>query len=237
MATSTLLRAVFPDSPSPTARCRTSGSSSIARRAIEWQSPASWPPSMRAELTRQPEQPHSASAHAAILAGVAALLAVSGCTPHRPPEDTPRTAQPETSRAVPPLARREIVPGVVWWVTLSDSTVQLGRPVELRAIMRNTTAAATQVEMPWSRELGVDLVVADAQGGVVWHRNHGFESDLMGGPLHIAAADSLVWSAVWTQRDTLGRPVRPGEFWVRAVRWHRFPADSGTGSVRLAVQR
>ncbi len=169
-----------------------------------------------------------------------AILGVTSCVQRRSSDDTARAGQRETDRATPSMSRessREVAPGVEWWVTLSDTVVEPGRPVELRVHMYNTTSALAEVRVPSSRDQGVDVVVADGHGRVVWHRNQGFEPDLSGYPLHIPAGDAVTWTVVWTQRDTLGKAVSPGEFWVRAVLANRFPTDSGTGSVRLRVGR
>ena len=101
----------------------------------------------------------------------------------------------------------------------------------------HTTTSLAEVRVPSSRDQGVDVIVADGRGRVVWHRNQGFESDLSAHPLYIPAGDSVVWTILWTQRDTLGNAVSAGEYWVRAVIANRFPTDSGTGSVRLRVGR
>lgn len=136
------------------------------------------------------------------------------------------------------LSRERHLPaGVTWRTILSDSVVRIGEPVEIRVVMWNATPSFAVVRVPGGREVGVDVVVSDSLDQIVWHHNYGVEPDLKSHPIQIPAGDSLRWTVVWTQRDTLERQVLPGIYSIRGVMADRYRVDSGTGAVRLRIAR
>lgn len=124
---------------------------------------------------------------------------------------------------VPPAestGEREVV--VIPPATLSDTLrlevqvaaeVRQGDAVPIVLRLVNISARTIEVHLQ-GRETVFDLIVREAEGGIVWRRLEGETAMAILALRPLAPGAAFEFRHVWDQRDRAGRPVPPGRYHV-----------------------
>lgn len=134
-----------------------------------------------------------------------------------------------------PLARVE-GPGVELELSLDKEVYARGEPVQMELVVRNRGPVSVTFEFSDSQRY--DFFVAREDGRLVWSWSYDKAFAQVLGSLTLGPGEERRYRARWEQRDTEGRLVPPGRYWVEGVFPPRRPVHAltpGSGP-RVAVQ-
>jgi hypothetical protein len=126
--------------------------------------------------------------------------------------------------------------GVELVLTVDKDRYTPAEPVQMELLVRNLSAAP--VTFQFSDSQRYDFLVAREDGQLVWYWSHDKMFAQVLGSLTLAPGEERRYRERWDQRDTQGRPVPPGRYWVEAVfppRRPVLPSSAGLGP-RVVVQ-
>lgn len=149
-------------------------------------------------------------------------------------KETPDSTTTVLAPSLPSGPREDLPPGVTAMVDLPAATVATGATVTIRFVLTNRGPDA-QLGVVGSMKEPFDATITDSAGRKVWSRLHGIDIDLSRRVIPVRAGDSVVFVGKWHQRDTAGRAVAPGTYWVRGSLPPSKPGRSETAAVRLRV--
>lgn len=156
------------------------------------------------------------------LSAAALLGFLCACQSGEPrPDHTEKSSRgPESSdSALIALARSAVVDYSAFRAELRvPSKVEVGRPVPLELVVRNTSDRPVWLIMGDSA-FAFNFIVSGPDGAVVWNRARGLEGAV---PLilierPVPAGDSVRFSDTWNQLSNTGRRISPGTYSVRGT--------------------
>ena len=126
------------------------------------------------------------------------------------------------------------VPDSLRFTLIAPDTIRTGQPVRIVLHLTNITTHTVEAHF-LGRDIAFDIVVADKDGRVVWHR---LAHAVVPGILQVKTLtpqERLEFSEVWPQKDDDGKPVAAGSYslWGVLPSDEKEPRRTETASLRI----
>jgi hypothetical protein len=118
-----------------------------------------------------------------------------------------------TGRSLP-QGDKPVNHGIAVWLEL-PAEVSAGQRVPIRLKVKNSGHYA--IELPLGGRPAHDVVVTRRDGTEIWRWMHGRAIQDILELRRLLPGEELTFEAEWRQRDSAGKPVAPGTYWVRGV--------------------